>query len=177
MRVQGRWPLAKLKDEVLSLWEAVNEVTASISVATFKAEIRQYGDLRRLSTWQQAFAALRAKLYVDCHADDGQFLIEVQLIKAAPREGWKDLLAITLEQLCAIPEGWQALVDGMAAIARYGSGYGTTQDDLKELTRYVPRRLQAVEEGEAIQALQENATVSPSISSASPAHGTAALAA
>lgn len=134
MRVKGRWTIQRLKDEVFSIWEAVNEVTDSLPVTSFKQEIRsQYGDLRQLNTWRQAFGVLQAKLYVICHADDGQFMIEVQIIKASQREGWRDLVATTIEQLCAIPEGLQALKDGLEEIYQHGPGYRTTQDDLKEL--------------------------------------------
>ena len=126
--------MQRIKEEVFRLWKAVNEVTDSLPITSFKQEIRgQYGDLRRLSTWRQAFGVLQAKLYVICHADDGQFMIEVQIIKASHREGWRDLVAITIEQLCAIPEGLQALRDGLEEIYKHGPGYRTTQDDLKEL--------------------------------------------
>jgi hypothetical protein len=55
--------LKELKIIVRYTWERLHELEDTISLPNrFKTEIRQYGDLRRLATWENAYAHLQAAI-------------------------------------------------------------------------------------------------------------------
>ncbi|HBL11353.1 MAG TPA: hypothetical protein DD379_08080 [Cyanobacteria bacterium UBA11162] len=62
--------ITELKDQVYQCWtDLSNFKGAVIQPENFKQEVRQYGDLRRKSTWEKAYAAFWAKNCYDSCLD------------------------------------------------------------------------------------------------------------
>lgn len=110
--------LQELKQGTYQCWQELVELnSAVVQPETFKAEVRQlYGDLRKKSTWQQAYAAFFARMNWDACLSAHTLIVHV--LNPAPDEATYELRHLVLEQLLAIPEALEAIVQGLEEIFR-----------------------------------------------------------
>ena len=115
--------LVDLKRNTLAAWETVCKIQGrERSESSYKQTVRQYGDLRFKTTWEEAYCSLYAAMIVD--ENEPQYLIEVFLV-SFPRE----LLRILLCHLIKSPKGYQSLVDGLEELAEEGWFYTDPNPD------------------------------------------------
>ena len=107
--------LVELKQEVYELWERLSSYNgALIQLENFKPEVRYYGDLRRKTTWQKAYAAFLAQNIWD--ADVGEYNLIVVQLNFTPDCWDYELRYQVLEQFLAIPGALEFVVRGLEQI-------------------------------------------------------------
>ena len=143
--------LAALKAKTYQTWlidYLINDPDTPVQTETtdlaFKSLIRdRFGDLRRKSTWEVAFASITAKSMYD-HFDERHFLIEHNFIEFPKREGYNDYVPQILEQFLQLPDGMSCIVSGLQSVLKHGH-YDTTPPDVLnflQLGYQVAKRLQ-----------------------------------
>ena len=103
--------LAELKKKVRWLWEARHWIDgASVQPENFESEIRQYGDLRRKSTWVEAMCRLKARNTFDCCLDAYELItIQFNIFPEEPEYPYRHQI---FEEFLAIPEALELLKTG-----------------------------------------------------------------
>ena len=133
------WDLETIKGKTFDLWRnllALNECVIPDS-NDFETEIKQYGDLTDLATWEAAYSSLKAKFMQYGCLEDSQHFIEFYLIQGSINDDWQHLLPQVLEQLAMIPEAIAAVQRGLQKIAQYGREYGTTPEQIQQFREVV----------------------------------------
>lgn len=126
--------LVELKQEVYELWERLSSYNgALIQPENFKPEVRYYGDLRRKTTWQRAYAAFLAQNIWDAGISEHN-LIVVQLNFTPDRWDY-ELRHQVLEQFLAIPGGLEFIIRGLEEI--FGSASKEDKECAYELLAMV----------------------------------------
>jgi hypothetical protein len=114
--------LKGLKDRTYRTWKSLHRlhaIDATLSAPTsdkvFKQSIRQFGDLRRKTTWENAWCALYAQSLVET-AGDNVRLIQRTFTTSAQSEGWAHLLPQVLDNFLEDEDGKKRLRDGLERI-------------------------------------------------------------
>lgn len=127
---------ATLKVKTRELWNELHKINECIPAQSFEAEIQHYGNLADETTWRDAYAALKAQFLANC-LEDPQYLIEFYLLYSSKHWDWRELLPRVIDQLCLIPEGLQALIDGIHAIQQYGCEYGANLNEVNQVGGFI----------------------------------------
>jgi hypothetical protein len=134
------WDLPTIQSKTRELWEELHKLNDCYFDPTedsFLTEIKSYGNLELIETWQRAYASLKASFIAIGCLEDGQYLIEFYLLHASKKWGWRDLLPLVIAQLFLIPEAVEAIASGLRTLTQYGSEYGTDRQDLEQLQELI----------------------------------------
>ena len=109
--------LKELKQEVYECWEDLSKFhDAIVQPETFKPEMRQFGDLRRKSTWEKAYAAFFAKVNWDSGITEHTAIAYV--FNFTPDRWDYELRHEILDQYLAIPGAMEFIAGGLEQIYR-----------------------------------------------------------
>lgn len=119
--------LAALKEQTYQTWlidYLIDDPETPVQTATtdlaFKSVIRdRFGDLRRKSTWEAAFASIMAKSMYE-HFDERHFLIEHNFIEFPQQYGYSEYVPQILEQFLQIKGGMECIVSGLQSALQHG---------------------------------------------------------
>jgi len=129
--------LKGLKDRTYRTWQSLHRIHAIASVFSkaldatlstptsdeaFKQAIRQFGDLRKKVTWENAWCALYAQFLAET-ADDNVRLIQRTFTTSAQSEGWAHLIPQVLDNFLEDEDGKDCLRDGLEQIFQKYHGF------------------------------------------------------
>lgn len=121
--------LRGLKDRTYRTWKSLHRLHAidvSLSTPTsdkvFKQSIRQFGDLRKKTTWENARCAIYAQFLAET-AGDNVRLIQRTFITSAQSEGWAHLIPQVLDNFLEDEDGKTRLRDGLERIFQQHHGF------------------------------------------------------
>jgi hypothetical protein len=107
--------LTQLKQEVYDCWTRLSTYRdAIVQPENFLPEMRTYGDLRRKSTWQKAYAAFFAKLNWDAGITEHTAIVHV--FNFTPDRWDYELRYEILEEFLAIPGAMEFIMRGLEEI-------------------------------------------------------------
>lgn len=127
--------LQDLKTVTYETWSFLHELEdAVLQPENFKAEIRQYGDLRCKSTWETAYVALEAATLEYPALENWQM---VQMCFCRPdRAELVDYKDQVLGAFLQFPDGWERIKDGLARLYYQPSEASDQQDVLQLMERW-----------------------------------------
>ena len=104
--------LAELKKQVYLYWQDRHEICRSVvQPENFKAEIRQYGDLRRKATWIKAYCMFRAINTRDCCLDAYELItIQFNIFPEDPEYPYRHQI---FDEFLALPDALELLKTGL----------------------------------------------------------------
>jgi len=131
--------IAAWKQKTYHTWEGFHSLQDCVTPSEdqFLEEVKRYGDLDRIETWQNAWTTLWAKFLTDSVLDEPAFLVEFYLVQASHEDDWVEVMPLMLEKMAEIPEALDAVLDGIADIRNYGCEYGTEESAIKEFVGVV----------------------------------------
>ncbi|HAG81236.1 MAG TPA: hypothetical protein DCL61_08695 [Cyanobacteria bacterium UBA12227] len=107
--------LNELKQQVYELWKCVCKFNGAIvQPENFKPEVRTYGDLRRRSTWEKAYAVFFAKLNWD--SDISGHTAICYVFNFSPNQWNYKIRYEIIEQFLAIPGAMEFIIRGLEDI-------------------------------------------------------------
>jgi len=112
--------LAALKEKTYRTWlldflieDPETPIQTACTDLAFKSVIRdRFGDLRRKSTWENAFVSLKAVSMRE-HNSHSQYLVEMGFITWPEKEGYSEYVPQILEQFLKTDGGMDCIVTGL----------------------------------------------------------------
>ena len=104
--------LKELKQQVYECWRDLSAFNgALVQDAQFKPEVRQFGDLRRKSTWQKAYTVFWAKNIYDSCLD--AWMLCTRFFNYSPNQWDYELRFDVFDEFLKLPEGLDLIRQGL----------------------------------------------------------------
>ncbi|MGG6267106.1 hypothetical protein ACQ4M3_13145 [Leptolyngbya sp. AN03gr2] len=121
--------LQGLKDRTYRTWKSLHQIhdltsrnATPTTDETFKQTIRQFGDLRKKITWENAWCALYAQVIAET-TDDNIRLIQGTFITCAQTEGWTHLMPQVLDNFLEDEDAKTCIQNGLDLIFQKHHGF------------------------------------------------------